>query len=119
VGDEDTRKTWKGLRADGDVPTLAISESDKLAREADASAAAREEAKWHALFDSGLVNLESVPVAREEIKWSTCDDVEVRVLLRTRAGTKVAAMMKDATYSSTQIRDALCRLASRGLLQIP
>jgi hypothetical protein len=118
VGDE-KRKTWKGLRADADVPTLAISESDKLARDTDARASAKEEAKWRALFASGLVNLESVPVLREDLKWSRCDDVEVRVLLRARAGTKVSVMLDDATYSAEQIVGAICRLASRGLLQIP
>jgi hypothetical protein len=119
VADEDARKTWKDLRADGDNPTLAISDSARLARDADADAASREEAKWRALFDSGLVNLESVPVAREEIKWSACDDIEVRVLLRARGGTKIVTMMNDATYSSAQIVGAICRLASRGLLTVP
>jgi hypothetical protein len=119
VGDEDSRKTWKNLRAEGDVPTLAVSESDRLARDTDATAAQREEAKWRALFASGLVNLESIPAPREGIKWSVCDDVEVRVLLRARGGTKIATMVKDATYSSEQIVGAICRLASRGLLQIP
>jgi hypothetical protein len=119
VGDEDSRKTWKGLRAEGDIPTIAVSESDKLARDTDARASVREEAKWRALFDSGLVNMESVPVLREELKWSRCDDVEVRVLLCARGGAKVAAILADATYSSEEIVGAICRLASRGLLRIP
>jgi hypothetical protein len=119
VGDDDARKTWKGLRAEEDMPTIAISDSDKVARDIDARAGAREEAKWRALFDTGLVNLESVPELREGLKWSKCDDVEVRVLLRARAGTKIAQMLDDATYSRAQIVQALCRLASRGLLQIP
>ena len=81
--------------------------------------AAALKTKWRALFDSGLVNLESVPVLREEIKWSKCDDVEVRVLLRARGATKIATMMNDATYSAEQIVGAICRLASRGLLTVP
>lgn len=118
VGDDDARKTWKDLRPEGDTPTLAVSESDRLARDTDARASAREEAKWRALFDTGLVNLESVPVLRDELKWSKCDDVEVRVLLRARGGAPIAQMLDDATYSPDQIIQALCRLACRGLLRI-
>jgi hypothetical protein len=121
VSDEGARKTWEHLRAEADVPTLAVSGSDKLARDADARASAPETAKWRAVFDAGLVNMDSVPLLREEVtvKWSRCDEVEVRVLLRVRAGTKVGDMLQDETYSSAQIVDALCRLASRGLLQFP
>ena len=119
VGDDDKRKTWKDLRPEGEMPTLAISDSARLAREVDALASSQEEAKWRALFDTGLVNLESVPELREELKWSRCDDVEVRVLLRARGGAKVAQMLDDAVYSPDQIVQAICRLASRGLLRIP
>ncbi len=120
MGDDDSRKTWKDLRADGeDVPTISVSESDRLARDTDARASAREQAKWRALFETGLVNLESVPLLREELKWSQCDDVEVRVLLRARAGARVTEMLSDATYSRDQMVEAICRLASRGLLRIP
>ena len=119
MGDDDSRKTRKDLRPEGDMPTLAVSESDKLARDTDARASAGEEAKWRALFETGLVNLESVPVLRDELKWSKCDDVEVRVLLRARGGARIAQMLDDATYARDQIIQALCRLASRGLLQIP
>ena len=119
MGDDDSRKTWKDLRAEGDIPTLAVSGSDTLARDVDARASVREEAKWRALFEAGLVNLESVPVLREDPKWSRCDDAEVHVLLRARGGAKVADMLEDATYSAPQIVAAICRLASRGLLRIP
>jgi hypothetical protein len=119
VSDDDPRKTWKGLRADGDAPTLAVSESDKLARTADADAASREEAKWRALFDTGLVNMDAVAELREELAWRKCDDVEVRVLLRARGKAKIADILDDATYSREQIVGAICRLASRGLLRIP
>jgi hypothetical protein len=116
--DDDKRKTWKGLRPEGDMPTLAISESDRLARDADARASSQEEAKWRALFDTGLVSLESVPELRDQLKWSKCDDVEVRVLLRARGGARIAQMLDDATYSPDQIVQAICRLASRRLLRI-
>ncbi len=119
--DDGARKTWEHLRAEGDVPTLAISGADKLARDADARASAPEVAKWRAVFDAGLVNMESVPFLREEVtvKWSRCDEVEVRVLLRVRAGTKLGEILRDETYSRSQIVDAVARVVARGLIQIP
>jgi hypothetical protein len=119
--DDDAKKTLKYVRKAPakDAPTVAVHGSDELARAADARVSAKEEAKWRALFDSGLVNLESVPVLQGSVSWSRCDDVEVRVLLRARSGAKIASILEDATYSSAQIRGALCRLASRGVLQIP
>jgi hypothetical protein len=119
VATEDAKKTRTFL-VEGDAPTLQVRGSERVARDADAVAfTQQEEKKWRALFQGGLVNLESVPVLQGNLLWSRCDDVEVRVLLRARGGAKLAVILDDATYSADQITRAICRLAGRGLLQIP
>jgi hypothetical protein len=120
VGDDDTkRRTWEGLRADEDNPTLEISGNDKLARDADGRAQKREEAKWRTLFAEGLVNLESVPEPRDEVRWAGCDDVEVHVLLRAKGGASLASILNSGRFRPEDIVGACCRLASRGLLRFP
>jgi hypothetical protein len=115
--DKDKRRTWKGLRADGDCPTLAVTGSDTLARDTDARASAREEAKWRALFDAGLVDLEAVAEPRDEVKWSGCDEVEAHVLLRAKAGATIGAIVDGTAHPRAEVVRAVCRLIARGLLR--
>ena len=119
MGDDPKVRTWEGLRADGDCPTLAVSDNDKLARDADARASAREEAKWRALFEQGLVNLETIPEPREELRWAGCDDVEVHVLLRAKGGAPLGAILSSGTYARGDVVAAFARLVSRGLIRLP
>ena len=116
----DARRTWKGLRADGDVPTIALSNAEDLARDADADAASREQAKWKTLFTSGLVNRESVPVLRvprETVRWASCSDAEVHVLLRIEGGASIGAMIGEGKLGEDVVIDALCGLAGRGVIR--
>jgi dipeptidase E len=120
VAAKTARQTWKGLRADGDSPTMALADAEDLAREADADAEAREQQKWRALFASGLVNRDSVPVLqipRESVRWASCDDAEVHVLLRVDGGASIAAMIDDGKVEEDRVIDALCRLAGQGVIR--
>jgi hypothetical protein len=118
---EHTRRGLTDVFPENEGPTLAVFCVDELAKEADERVAARDDERWLALAEEGVIDLEMVPrlaMHRCHVPWSTCDDIEVHVILRAAGGASIREMLRGSPHDCSDVVRAICRLARRNVMRL-